>query len=113
VPLRHAEMPVAPPPGPKQIRLAAYLWNNDGKDDETTLSTPRKVAGSACCFQTYMGFREQTMMALPPDPTVTNIRRYLPTTDGAADGAIVMVLVANRVVPALIVFRMGLDHRPG
>jgi transposase len=37
----------------------------------------------------------------------------LPTTDGAADGAILMVLVANRIVPALIVFRMGLDHRPG
>ncbi len=37
----------------------------------------------------------------------------LPTTDGAADGAILMVLVANRVVPALIVFRMGLVHRPG
>ena len=36
----------------------------------------------------------------------------LPTTDGAAGAAILMVLVANRVVPALIVFRMGLVHRP-
>ena len=37
----------------------------------------------------------------------------LPTRDGAADGAILMVLVTNRVVPAPIVFRIGLDHRPG
>jgi hypothetical protein len=37
----------------------------------------------------------------------------LPIRDGAADGAILMVLVANSAVPALIVFRMGLDHRPG
>ena len=37
----------------------------------------------------------------------------LPTADGAADGAILMVLVANSAIPALIVFRMGLDHRPG
>jgi len=37
----------------------------------------------------------------------------LPTTDGAAEAAILMVLVANHVVPALIVLRMGLDHRPG
>ena len=37
----------------------------------------------------------------------------LPTRDGAADAAILMVLVANSAVPALIVFRMGLDHRPG
>ena len=37
----------------------------------------------------------------------------LPTTDGAADGAILMVLVANSAGPALIVFRMGLDHRLG
>src|SRR5829696_2550437 len=37
----------------------------------------------------------------------------LPTADGAADGAILMVLVAHSAVPALIVFRMGLDHRPG
>ena len=37
----------------------------------------------------------------------------LPTTDGDAGAAILMVLVANRVVPALIVFRMGLVHRPG
>ncbi len=34
-----------------------------------------------------------------------------PTTDGAAGAAILMVLVANRVVPALIVFRTGCDHR--
>ena len=36
----------------------------------------------------------------------------LPTTDGAADRAILMVLVANSAGSALIVFRMGLDHRP-
>jgi transposase len=36
----------------------------------------------------------------------------LPSTNGAADAAILMVLVANRAVPALIVFRMRLDHRP-
>jgi hypothetical protein len=37
----------------------------------------------------------------------------LPTTDGAAGAAILMVLVANRATPALIVLRMGLDHQPG
>ena len=37
----------------------------------------------------------------------------LRTTDAGADAAILMVLVANSAVPALIVFRMGLDHRPG
>jgi transposase len=37
----------------------------------------------------------------------------LPTTDGAAEATILMVLVASRAGPALIVFRMGLDHRPG
>jgi transposase len=36
----------------------------------------------------------------------------LPTTDGAADAAILMVLVANRATPALIVLRMGFDHHP-
>ena len=36
----------------------------------------------------------------------------LRTTDAGADAAILMVLVANSAVPALIVFRMGLDHRP-
>ena len=36
----------------------------------------------------------------------------LPIRDGAADGAILMVLVANSAVPALIVFRMAFDHRP-
>ena len=35
-----------------------------------------------------------------------------PTSDGAAYAAILMVLVDNSAVPALIVFRMGFDHRP-
>ena len=37
----------------------------------------------------------------------------LPTTDGAADAAILMVLVAHSAIPALIIFRMGFDLRPG
>jgi transposase len=36
----------------------------------------------------------------------------LPTRDGAAYSAILIVLVANSAMPALIVFSMGLDHRP-
>ena len=36
----------------------------------------------------------------------------LPTTDGAADAAILMVLVTNSAVPALILFRMGFNHHP-
>src|SRR5829696_7948689 len=36
----------------------------------------------------------------------------LPTTDGVAGAAILMVLVANRVVPAPIVVSMGFDRRP-
>jgi hypothetical protein len=35
----------------------------------------------------------------------------LPIRDGAADGAILMVLVANSAVPALIVVNMRLDRR--
>jgi transposase len=35
-----------------------------------------------------------------------------PTSDRAAYAAILMVLVDNSAVPALIVFRMGFDHRP-
>src|SRR5215203_2204963 len=35
----------------------------------------------------------------------------LPTTDGAADGAILTVLVANRAIPALIVVNMRFDRR--
>jgi transposase len=35
----------------------------------------------------------------------------LPTTDGAADGAILMVLVAHSAIPALIVVNMRLDRR--
>src|SRR4051794_23589166 len=35
----------------------------------------------------------------------------LPTRDGACE-ALIMVLVANRAMPALIVFRMAFDHRP-
>ena len=37
----------------------------------------------------------------------------LRTTDAGADAAILMVLVANRVVPALILFTTDCDHRPG
>ena len=37
----------------------------------------------------------------------------LPISDGAADAAILIVLVANRVVPALIVFTTDCDHRLG
>jgi hypothetical protein len=37
----------------------------------------------------------------------------LPTTNGATYAAILMVLVANRVVPALIVFTTDCDHRLG
>ena len=37
----------------------------------------------------------------------------LPTTNGATYAAILMVLVANRVVPALIVFTSDCDHRLG
>ena len=37
----------------------------------------------------------------------------LPTRDGAADKAILMVLVAHSAMPALIIFRMGFDLRPG
>ena len=37
----------------------------------------------------------------------------LPIRDGAADGAILMVLVANSGVSALILFTTGCDHRPG
>jgi transposase len=37
----------------------------------------------------------------------------LPTADGAADKAILMVLVAHSAMPALIIFRMGFDLRPG
>jgi transposase len=36
----------------------------------------------------------------------------LPTPDGAADTAILMVLVTNSAVPALILFRMGFVHHP-
>jgi transposase len=36
----------------------------------------------------------------------------LPSTDDAADAGILMVLVTNSAVPALILFRMGLDHHP-
>jgi hypothetical protein len=36
----------------------------------------------------------------------------LPTRDGAADAAILMVLVARSAIPALIVLNMRLDHRP-
>ena len=36
----------------------------------------------------------------------------LPTTDGAAHAAILMVLVENSAVPALILFRMGFAHHP-
>lgn len=36
----------------------------------------------------------------------------LPTTDGAADAAILMLLVENSAGPALILFRMSLDHHP-
>ena len=35
----------------------------------------------------------------------------LPTGNGACE-ALIMVLVANRAMPALIVFRMAFDHRP-
>ena len=37
----------------------------------------------------------------------------LPGADGAADKAILMVLVAHSAMPALIIFRMGFDRRPG
>src|SRR3982750_377144 len=37
----------------------------------------------------------------------------LPTTNGAADGAILEVLVVHSTRPTLIVFRMGFGHRPG
>jgi len=37
----------------------------------------------------------------------------LRTTNGATCAAILMVLVANRVVPALILFTTDCDHRPG
>ena len=37
----------------------------------------------------------------------------LRTTDGAADAAILMVLVTHGAMPALIIFRMGFDRRPG
>ena len=37
----------------------------------------------------------------------------LPTADGAADKAILMVLVAHSAMPALIIFRRGFDLRPG
>src|SRR5215204_4612670 len=37
----------------------------------------------------------------------------LPIRDGAADATILEVFVENSAGPALIVFRMGLDHRPG
>ncbi len=37
----------------------------------------------------------------------------LSTTDGAADAAILMVLVTHGAMPALIIFRMGFDHQPG
>jgi hypothetical protein len=37
----------------------------------------------------------------------------LPTTDGAANAAILTVLVENSAVPALIVFRMAFDPPPG
>ena len=37
----------------------------------------------------------------------------LSTTDGAADAAILMVLVAHSAIPALIIFRIGFDRRPG
>ena len=36
----------------------------------------------------------------------------LPTTDGAADEAILMVLVAHSAIPALIILNMRLDRRP-
>src|SRR4051795_9802228 len=36
----------------------------------------------------------------------------LPTGNGAYE-ALIMILVAHSAMPALIVFRMGLDHRPG
>src|SRR4051794_29614802 len=36
----------------------------------------------------------------------------LRTTDGAADGAILMVLLAHSAIPALIVVTMRLDRRP-
>ena len=35
----------------------------------------------------------------------------LPTTDGAADEAILRVLVAHSAIPALIVVNMRFDHR--
>jgi hypothetical protein len=35
----------------------------------------------------------------------------LPTGNGAYE-ALIMVLVPNRAMPALIVFRMAFDHRP-
>ncbi len=37
----------------------------------------------------------------------------LPTRDGAADEAILMVLVAHSAMPALIILRMGFDRRLG
>ena len=37
----------------------------------------------------------------------------LPITDGAADEAILMVLVIHSAMPALIIFRRGFDHQPG
>jgi transposase len=37
----------------------------------------------------------------------------LPTRDGAADMAILMVLVTHSATPALIIFRMGFDRRRG
>jgi transposase len=37
----------------------------------------------------------------------------LPTADGAADKAILMVLVAHSAMPALIILRIGFDLRPG
>ena len=36
----------------------------------------------------------------------------LPTAKGAAAKALILVLVANRAIPALIVFRTAFDHRP-
>ena len=37
----------------------------------------------------------------------------LPTADGAADKAILMVLVAHSAMPALIISSTRFDHRPG
>src|SRR5215208_5711903 len=37
----------------------------------------------------------------------------LPTADGAADKAILMVLVAHSAMPALIILRISFDRRPG